>query len=98
MTDPNGGTVTLDPEYVFFAAATTARLMSAKPVHLVKEVEGHGPVADIAEYERYPELLQSDVELLLTGAFAVAERFGIDLDVPAAERGARAAREGAKGS
>lgn len=98
MNDQRVEAVTLDPEYVFFAAATTARLMSAKPVHLMKEVEGYGPVADIVEYERFPGLLQSDVELLLAGAFAVAELLGIEIDVAAAERRAKAAEEGRKDS
>lgn len=93
MTEPRDEELKLEPEYVFYAAATTARLLSAKPVHLMKEVEGHGPVADIAEYQRFPDLLQNDVELLLAAALAVADRFGLEIDVAAAERGARAARK-----
>lgn len=75
-----------DPEYVFFSAALTARMLSGADIHLMKELEGVGPVADISEYERFPELLRSDVELLLAGAIAVARRFGIEVDLPAAAR------------
>lgn len=98
MTDPPEEAMKLDPEYVFFAAATTARLLSARPVHLVREMEGGAPVADIVEYEKFPGLLQSDIELLLAAAFAVAERFSLEIDVAAAERAARAARAEPSGS
>lgn len=84
-----------DPEYVFFSAAMTARMLAGSDIHLMKELEGVGPVADISEYGRFPELLQSDVELLLLGAAAVAGRFGIELDLPAAVR--RVTRHGSGG-
>lgn len=77
-----------DPEYVFFSAAMTARMLAGSDIHLMKELEGVGPVADISEYERFPELLRSDVELLLAGAAAVARRFGIEIDLTAAARNA----------
>lgn len=85
-----------DPEYVFFSAAMMARILAGGDIHLMKELDGVGPVADISEYGRFPELLQADVELLLLGAAAVAGRFGIELDLPAAVR--RVTRRGSGGS
>lgn len=94
MSDPEAPPLKMDPEYAFFAAATTARLLSARPVHLMESSAGVGPVADLSEYQHFPGLLQSDLELLLVGAFAIADRYGIEIDVGEAARAARAARRG----